>query len=68
MEFRPLDNLPILSNDPWTGDYLYLPLQDPIHDELCRGILWPDTSGDNYIGVQDDESHLAFRRWRTTRA
>jgi hypothetical protein len=61
------DYLPILANNPWTSDHLYLPLQYPIHDELRRSTSRLDTSGYDYVGVKDNQSHLVFRRWRTTR-
>jgi hypothetical protein len=67
VELRPPDYFPILANNLWTGDYVDLPLQYPIHDELRRGTSQLDTSRCEYVGVEDRQSHLLFRRWRTIR-
>jgi len=56
------DNLPVLANNPWTGDYLYLSFQYPIHDELRRGASRLDTCGYDNVGIQDNQPHLPFRR------
>src|SRR5665213_4168075 len=67
VELRTPDDFPILANNPRTGDQLDLPLQHPICAEFCRGTSRLDTGGYEDVGVEDNQSHLVFPRWRTTR-
>src|SRR5271163_1070689 len=66
-ELSTPEDLPILLNDPWTGYCLCLPFKYPIHHEARRGAPRLDACGHEDVGIQDDESHLALRRCRTTR-
>jgi hypothetical protein len=58
---------PVLFDDLRVGDQLYLPFQNPIHDEFCWCPIRLYARGDDDVRVEDNKSHLAFRRLRTLR-
>src|SRR5665213_1645150 len=58
----------ILLHDLRTSHHLHLPFQDPVHDDCGGCAARIDTRRDDDIGIEHNQSHLAFRPLRPWRA
>src|SRR5580692_5969385 len=67
VELLASDDFPVLGHDPGTGHKLQLALEYPVHHQ-CRGRTFTlDRGRDDYVGIEDRQSHQALERRRAPR-